>query len=128
MGSRGASSGVSDKGVTYGKEYRTLFSVDNIKFVQPTRSGSAPVPLETMAAGKNRVYAHVNNKGELKSIVFYDKQGKRRRQIDLDHNHGRGSPHVHIGYEHSATTVPLTKSDRAYFNKITKIWRDENAN
>ena len=128
MGSRGSRSGVSDKGTTYGKEYKTLFTVDNIKFVQPTKPGSTPVPLETMSAGKNRVYALVNNRGVLKSIVFYDKQGKKRRQIDLTHDHDRGNPHVHIGYDiqHDRKHIPLTTSDKAYVAKVTRIWREEN--
>ena len=62
MDGRGAASGVSVKGAAYGSEYKTLFRVDNIKFVQPRKQGSSPVPLETMSAGKNRVYAFANAK------------------------------------------------------------------
>jgi len=122
MGGRGAASGISNKGVTYGREYKTLFRVDNIKFVQPRMPGSAPVPLETRPAGLNRVYAHVNNEGKLKSIVFYNKSGKRKRQIDLYKPHHGVLPHVHIGYEHSKKIYPLTKSDKAYIEKVRRIW------
>lgn len=41
MGGRGASSGMSDKGKTYGTEYKTLHSDGNIKFVQYNDSASA---------------------------------------------------------------------------------------
>jgi hypothetical protein len=127
MGGRGAASGVSDKGLEYGTEFRTLIRVDNIKFVTPTKAGPSPVPLETMSAGRNRVYAFVNYGGDLKSIIFYDKDGKRERQIDLDHQHRGQVPHVHVGYaeNHTSTLIPLTKSDNEYIAKVTKIWEDE---
>jgi hypothetical protein len=125
MGGRGSASGMSDKGYRYGTEYKALIRVDNIKFVQPQKPGSTPVPLETMSAGKNRVYAVINNKGILTSIVFYDKKGKRRRQIDLRHSHKGYIPHVHSGYNHSFGSGTLTKSDRAYIGKVERIWRQE---
>jgi hypothetical protein len=119
--SAGAASGVSEKGVAYGNEYSTLFRVDNVKFVQ-RKEGAANVPLETMSAEKNRVYALINGKGQLKAIAFYDKSGKKKRQIDLTHHHDGKMPHVHIGYDHSDKGVPLTKSDEAYIKKVRRIW------
>jgi hypothetical protein len=124
MGGRGAAGGVSDKGLKYGTEYTTIISVDNIKFVQPTNPIPYPVPKDTMSFGKNRVYAYMNAKGQLKSITFYGKTGKKRRQIDLDHKHHGKMPHVHIGYEHSEQDIPLTKSDKSYIAKIERIWRE----
>jgi len=126
MGGRGAASGISNKGVTYGREYKTLFRVDNIKFVQSRKPGSTPVPLETMSAGRNRVYALVNNEGTLKAITFYNKQGMLKRQIDLDHWHLGRVPHVHTGYAEgrSKKYVPMTKSDNAYVEKVRKIWNN----
>jgi hypothetical protein len=126
MGGRGAASGVSVKGYEYGTEFKSLISVDNIKYVQPTSPGPHPTPKETMSFGKNRVYAYVNAKHQLKAIVFYDKSGKKRRQIDLDHRHLGKVPHVHIGYEHSEHDIPLTKRDRAYIDKIKRIWKESN--
>jgi hypothetical protein len=76
--------------------------------------------------GKNRVYAFVNAKDQLKSIAFYDKSGKKKRQIDLDHKHCGKIPHVHIGYNHSQEDVNLSKSDKAYIAKVLRIWRKEN--
>lgn len=123
MGGRGSVSGESDNGVKYGTDYKTLFRVDNIKFVKPTRPGSTPVPLETMSAGRNRVYVLVNNSGVMKSITFYSKEGKLRRQIDFGHgHHGHGSPHVHTGFGPTRRTVTPTKSDMAYIRKVERIW------
>jgi hypothetical protein len=123
MGGRGSASGVSDKGLKYGTEFKSLLRVDNIKFVQYRLSASAKIPLETMSAGRNRVYVLVNRRKVLKSIIFYNNQGKKRRQIDLEHRKNHGfSPHVHIGYEHSGKAYKLTKGDKAYVEKVRKIW------
>lgn len=48
MGGRGASSGISDKGVPYGREYTSVLKSSNIKFVKKNDE-SASAPLETMA-------------------------------------------------------------------------------
>ena len=121
MGGRGAASGISVKGFEYGTEFKTLLRVDNIKFVQ-YNYGSATLPLETMSSGRNRVYVIVNKDNTIKSIGFYDKSGKKKRQIDLTHTHQGQNPHVHIGYNHSPFVVPLTKSDKAYIEKVGRIW------
>ncbi|MDR2733781.1 MAG: hypothetical protein LBC99_03940 [Spirochaetota bacterium] len=112
----------------YGTEYRTVLEYKNIKFVVPLKEGSAPVPMETMSAAKDRVYAYVNNAGILKSIVFYDSEGKRARQIDLDHPHVGHKPHIHVGYDnkHTKEYIPLTERDRAYIDTITKLWENYN--
>lgn len=47
MGGRGAASGVSTNGRPYGSEYRTLFQVDNIKFVERRDGKSTTAPIET---------------------------------------------------------------------------------
>ncbi|MDR2733779.1 MAG: hypothetical protein LBC99_03930 [Spirochaetota bacterium] len=124
MGGRGASSGISAAKKKYGTEYRTIIEYDNIKFIQPRGKGSSSVPLETMSAAKDRVYAYVNNVGTLKSIAFYDGEGKRVRQIDLDHPHAGHMPHVHVGYDNKHTNeyIPLTAKDEAYIEKVKKIW------
>jgi hypothetical protein len=64
----------------------------------------------------------VNNKNVIKSIGFYDKAGKLKRQIDMTHEHRGQKPHAHIGYEHSQKHVDLTKSDIAYYDKVRRIW------
>ena len=88
---------------------------------------NAKPPIETMSAFKNRVY--VLSKGDvLKSIIFYDKSGKRERQIDLDHAHWGVQPHIHPGYDalhqKSDKDIKLTKRDRRYINKVNRIWKE----
>jgi hypothetical protein len=129
MGGRGAASGLSVKGIKYGNEYVSIIRVDNIKYVKRRDGEPANMPLETMSQGRNRVYVLVNNRNMIKSIGFYDKTGKLKRWIDLDHDHGKGVPHVHIpqkhlGLEHSKQYIPLTKRDRAYSEKIIRVWKE----
>ena len=69
MGGRGSSTGVSDHGIPYGREYHSLLTVGNIKFVVKL-SGSTTAPMETMTKG--RVYVTISPKGELKFISYYD--------------------------------------------------------
>ena len=82
MGSRGASSGRANNGKAYGTEYRTVLKAGNIKFVIKNE-GSSTAPMETMTRG--RVYVTVNDKQEISSISYYDKDNKRVKQIDLNH-------------------------------------------
>ena len=84
MGGRGSASGMSDKGKLYGTEYETLYQAGNIKYVR-YKDGSTTAPMETMT--KNRIYATIDYKGDVKHISFYDKENKRYKQIDLDHYH-----------------------------------------
>lgn len=112
MGGRGASSGISrlmDKGKRGGNAYGTMFRAvkgadgkpiidGNIKFVEPTEANAHEEALmETMTRG--RVYALVEY-GELKSIIYFDNENRRSKQIDLDDRHGPGA-HVHRGYFHN---------------------------
>ena len=100
MGGRGASSGRSNKGKLYGTEYKTVHKVGNIKFVTQNEQGSQKAPMETMTKG--RVYALIDkNKNAPKSIIYFDKENKRNKQIDLDHVHRGISPHAHHGYNHN---------------------------
>ncbi|MDR2957529.1 MAG: hypothetical protein LBU61_05025 [Coriobacteriales bacterium] len=121
MGGRGAASGVSNQGIRYGNEYVSIVIADNIKFVQ-RKKGASTAPLETMSAEKNRVYVTINNQNVIKTITFYDKSGKKRRQIDLTAHHGNPNPHIHEGYGHSTKIITLTKGDRAYVDKVRRIW------
>ncbi|MFD1440593.1 hypothetical protein [Lacticaseibacillus hegangensis] len=127
MGGRGASSGISAKGVQYGNEFSTILAVDNIKFVKSTLSRNARIPIETMSAFENRVYVTVAANEKLKSIVFYAKDGGIRRQIDLDHKHMGQIPHVHEGdvtSHHKKFQIKLTRSDQMYINKVRRIWKE----
>ncbi|MGN0056464.1 MAG: hypothetical protein ACI360_08525 [Atopobiaceae bacterium] len=60
-------------------------------------SKSSETLMETMTKG--RVYAVVD-RNRVKSIVYFDKENKRSKQIDLDDHHGK-NPHVHRGYNHN---------------------------
>ena len=107
----------------YGTEFKTLLVSDNIKFVQYQHSTAATVPLETMSAGKNRVYVLLDAKASVKSITFYSKEGKIKRQIDLDHSHKGQQPHVHRWHNLSRQIAYLTKSDYEYIKKVRRLWK-----
>ena len=125
MGGRGASVGISKQGKKYGTEYKTLHSKGKVKYIIPT-SGSTRTPLETMSKG--RIYATVDKKNDVKAITFYDRQNKRRRQIDLKGNPHRVNgktiiPHVHKGYLHNEKgDRDLTKKERKIVDRIKKTW------
>ena len=124
MGGRGASSGVSNKGKKYGTEYKTLLKESNIKFVTKNSSNSE-VLMETMTKG--RVYATVNNKNELSSIIYFDNSNKRKKQIDLLKKHRELKPHTHHGYLHNEKDSPkgaskLTDKEIKMVAKINKLW------
>lgn len=120
MGGRGASSGISDKGNPYGSQYHTVFTTSNIKFVEKN-SRSSETLMETMTRG--RVYAHVES-DELKSIVYFDNDGKRSKQIDMDHAHLKISPHAHEGYFHSEFRKNLTTEERRMVDRVVSAWDD----
>jgi hypothetical protein len=124
MGGRGSSSGVGDK--SYGTEFHTVYQSRNIKFVK-YNDGSAKAPMETMTNG--RIYVTVNDKDALKSISYYDKDGKRYKQIDLTSPHKIGGvdtmPHTHIGYYHSENGLrQLSEKEKKMVERVTKIWRN----
>lgn len=125
MGGRGASVGISKQGKKYGTEYKTLHSKGKVKYIIPT-SGNTRTPLETMSKG--RIYATVDKKNDIKAITFYDRQNKRRRQIDLKGNPHRVNgktiiPHVHKGYLHNEKgDRDLTRKERKIVDRIKKTW------
>lgn len=131
MGGRGAASGISDKGKPYGTEFKTLLSISNIKFVQYKDAKSAKPPMETKTSG--RVYATVNENGEVKYISYYDKHNKRSKQIDvIGKKHtidGRPEiPHTHVGYLHEEHgTRLLTSKEKKMVERVLKIWYRHNA-
>lgn len=122
MGGRGAASGRSDKGKLYGTEFKSLMTVSNIKFVHPTDSKSTKAPLETMTKG--RIYATVNENGQINSINYYDPNGKHRKTIDLLHGHnGIAGEHTHVGYYHSeGGTRRLTTQEKDLVAFVKKVW------
>ena len=128
MGGRGASSGKSDKGKTYGTEYRTLLEDGRVKFVEYNDSKSAKAPMETMSKG--RIYVTVDNNARLRNLVYFDEHNKRYKQVDIEgHKHTvegqKISPHTHIGYLHDeGGTRALTTNERATLDKVQKLWEN----
>lgn len=129
MGGRGASSGISKSGNKYGTEYSTLYQFGNIKFLI-SNGKNTPIPMETMTNG--RVYVTVDkNKNTLKSISYYDSNGKRTKQIDLDHKHNGEIIHTHHGYFHNENdskkgASKLTSKEKEMVERVQKIWLNIN--
>lgn len=125
MGGRGASSGMSEKGNPYGSQYHSPMTVGNVKFVSKNSRQSESL-METMTKG--RVYAHVEG-DDLKSIVYFDAENKRVKQIDIDHQHKGMRPHTHHGYEHSENDSAkgfsrLTVEERDMVDRVSNIWNN----
>lgn len=115
---------MSRSGKPYGTEYKTVYQSGNIKFVK-VNSGNTTPPMETMTKG--RIYVTVNNKDQIKSITYYDKNNKRYKQIDIDHNHNINgnpeNPHIHKGYEHDENgTFTLSTKEGKLLDKVLKAW------
>jgi len=127
MGGRGASSGNSyrlyKKDLKYGEEFKTLLWIDNIKFVKFQLADVAKIPTETMSFGKNRIYVILNRKKELKSIATYNKIGLIERQIDLDHDHGKGCPHIHAWVDGVRIDDHITNKDIKIYERVINIWK-----
>jgi hypothetical protein len=129
MGGRGASSGTSKAGNKYGTQYHTLYQSGNIKFVTKNERTSETL-METMTEG--RVYAVIGG-NEVKSIVYFDSDNKRSKQIDLDHKHNQTSPHVHRGYEHSEydpteSRLKLSSKEQNMVDRVLKTWENRQGN
>lgn len=123
MGGRGASSGTSAKGNRYGSQYHAVMTDGNVNFVSKNSRESESL-IETMTRG--RVYAHVEG-DDLKSIIYFDADGKRSKQIDLTHAHEGKKPHTHYGYEfkkgeHDASR--LTTKEKAMVERVIKLWEN----
>lgn len=129
MGGRGASSGISNKGHKYGTDYKTILKSGNIKFVKKTSSNSETL-MEAMTKG--RVYVNINKKNEIASIVYFDKENKRNKQIDLTHKHSGDIPHTHHGYLHNENdskkgASKLTTDERKMVERVKKLWYNSNS-
>lgn len=127
MGGRGSSTGIGKNGKPYGTEFKSLLTSGNIKFVVRI-DNSASAPMETMTG--NRVYVTLSPQGEPKYISYYDKENKRKKQIDLDVPHQGVLPHVHHGYEHrendsSKGYAKLTVKEMEMVSHINQIWREK---
>lgn len=102
-----------------------MLTVGNIKFVSKNGRGSEAL-METMTRG--RVYAHVEG-DDLKSIVYFDNENKRSKQIDVDHSHNGERPHAHHGYNHNESdsakgAARLTPDEQAMVDRVVSIWEN----
>ncbi len=125
MGGRGASSGTSVNGNPYGSQYHSVYQSGNIKFVSKNNRDSEAL-METMTRG--RVYVHVEGE-DIKSIVYFDNENKRSKQIDLDHQHAGEQPHTHHGYNHNELdsakgSAKLTVEEKRMVAKVTSTWKN----
>lgn len=124
MGGRGASSGVSDKGKKYGTEYKSLFTVGNIKFIEKTSHDSEMFETRT----KGRVYVEVGAKGKPKTIYYFDTTNKKSKSIDLTRQHADLMPHVHHGYmrgeDGKKGASKLTPKEKRMVERVNKLWSE----
>ena len=68
--------------------------------------------------------------GNPKYISYYDKENKRKKQIDLDKPHMGVSPHTHHGYNHRENDSPkgfanLDVKERNMGERINTIWKEK---
>lgn len=124
MGGRGASGGTSRAGNPYGSQYHAVSTVGNIKFIEKN-SNSSETLMETMTAG--RVYV-VIDQGKPKSIVYFDTDNKRSRQIDLKEHKGL-NPHVHHGHLHdenspSGQPTRLSMDQSRMVDRVLAEWEE----
>ncbi len=80
--------------------------------------------METMTRG--RVYVHVEG-DDIKSIVYFENEGRRSKQIDLSHAHDNKQPHTHYGYEfakgeHGASS--LTTKEKEMVERAIELWEN----
>lgn len=67
---------------------------------------------------KGRIYVVIDNQDRVKHIVFFDKQNKKNRQIDVGHhshiiNGKLEKNHTHKGYFHSeGGTFIMTQAEK----------------
>lgn len=137
MGGRGAASPSGRYGKKnekiYGSEYHTVLEIGNIKFIK-RNSGASSAPLETQINPERkpngRIYVNVSNDDKIRYISFYDQNGKKEKQWDVnDHEHRRGNinygrNHVHYGYEHNEKgDGVLTPEERRKAAEIFSLWR-----
>ena len=123
MGGRGSSSGFSEKGNRYGTQFHTVLESGNIKFVEKNDRHSESL-LETMTKG--RVYVLVGG-NDILQVVYFDKDNKRSKTIDLSHYHNNQNPHVHHGYLHNENDGPkgatgLTAKEKQMVERVKKLW------
>lgn len=121
MGSRGASSGISDTGKRYGSEFHTVVQDGNVKYIK-YNGNETTAPMETRTRG--RIYAVLDKNNDVKFIAFYDAEGEREKQIDVKGKPHNGLlPHVHEGYEHNEIADrDLNDDEKNKVHEILSTW------
>lgn len=118
----------------YGSYYKTVLKDGNIKFIQSKEEGSASPPKYTNTRG--RIYVLVNPNGILKSIVYFDNDNNRKKQIDLDRSHNKAqmkrTEHTHHGYEHNENdgekgATDLTTEELRMVERVRRLWYNHNS-
>lgn len=126
MGGRGASSGIGlyrdrhGKFVHYGDEYTTVLQEGRIKFVV-LKSGIDAITAPRETRTKGRIYVTIGKNGSPKAITFFDRNGLRRAQIDLDHKHKGECPHKHGGYAHDRD-MKMNRFDKWLVDYVSNLW------
>ena len=69
----------------------------------------------------------LNSKGNIGSIVYFDKNGKRTKRIDLDHSHRKMKPHTQHGYlgggrDGKKGESRLTPDEKRMVERVLSIW------
>ena len=80
--------------------------------------------METMTKG--RVYVTVGG-DDLLQVIYFDRNTKRSKTIDLSHSHDGKSPHTHHGYNHNENDsakgyANLTTEEKKMVARVKNIW------
>ncbi len=80
--------------------------------------------METMTQG--RVYVTVGG-NDLLQVIYFDKDNKREKTIDLDHAHRGEKPHTHHGYYHNENDsakgfANLTPEEKKMVARVRRLW------
>ena len=86
---------------------------------------NATAPRETMTRG--RVYVTVeNDEKTLLHITYFDNDLKRKKQIDLAHDHKGIMSHTHVGYDHDeGGTRGVNEKEKLVIDKVLKAWKNK---
>jgi len=92
FGGRGA---FSSDGKLIDKRWNTTFENNGIKLIEPIK-GKNVGKVPTLSKRPNEIYAILNSKNKLKSIVFYGEDREIKYEAHFDHYDGKKKPHVMI--------------------------------
>lgn len=129
MGSNGARSGIRTNGrpyeYVYGEEFSSIGEpFGDVKFIKYNSSTDQfATPMETRTPV--RIYAAIDRDNEIKSIIFFDENGMRQRQMDLKGQpHDGMLPHTHYGYWHDENgTYQPTPEELALAEQLVNDWK-----